>query len=183
MTETPGKYSTAIVYDMSVHGARLAGVSRRGVLGAGGALAAVFAMRGRGAMAQAASALTRTQTRSAATVQGWIEIRADNTVLLRTGKCDFGQSTVYTAYRQIVAEELCVPLDAMTEVVSGDTDRTPDGGGTFGLLRYGQNGGVSLMRNVLCGQSVPIVGQISACKRLPLGQRGRAAKLVGLAVD
>lgn len=139
MTETPGKYSTAIVYDMSVHGARLTGVSRRGVLAAGGALAAVFAMTGRGAMAQAASAVTRTQTRSAATFQGWIEIRADNTVLLRTGKCDFGQSTIYTAYRQIVAEELCVPLEAMTEVVSGDTDRTPDGGGTFGLLRYGQN--------------------------------------------
>lgn len=46
-----------------------------------------------------------------------------------------------------------------------------------------QNGGVSLMQNVLCGQSVPVIGQISACKRLPLGQRGRAAKLVGLAVD
>jgi CO/xanthine dehydrogenase Mo-binding subunit len=27
----------------------------------------------------------------------------------------------------------------MTTVISGDTDRTPDGGGTFGLLRYGQN--------------------------------------------
>nr|WP_221774231.1 molybdopterin cofactor-binding domain-containing protein [Novosphingobium flavum] len=65
----------------------------------------------------------------------WIEIHADNSVLIRTGKCDFGQSSIFTAYRQIVAEELSVPLEAMKTVVSGDTDRTPDGGGTFGLLR------------------------------------------------
>ena len=65
----------------------------------------------------------------------WIEIHADNTLLIRTGKCDFGQSSIYTAYRQIVAEELDVPVDAITTVISGDTDRTPDGGGTFGLLR------------------------------------------------
>ncbi len=56
-------------------------------------------------------------------------------MLIRTGKCDFGQSSIYTAYRQIVAEELDVPIDAITTVISGDTDRTPDGGGTFGLLR------------------------------------------------
>jgi CO/xanthine dehydrogenase Mo-binding subunit len=65
----------------------------------------------------------------------WIEIHADNTLLIRTGKCDFGQSSIYTAYRQIVAEELGVRFEAITTVVSGDTDRTPDGGGTFGLLR------------------------------------------------
>ena len=68
--------------------------------------------------------------------ESWIEIHADNTVLIRTGKSDFGQSSIYTAYRQIVAEELSMPLSAMTTVISGDTDRTPDGGGTFGLLRY-----------------------------------------------
>ena len=28
-----------------------------------------------------------------------------------------------------------MPLEAITSVISGDTDRTPDGGGTFGLLR------------------------------------------------
>lgn len=131
--------NTKTVYDISVHGARLTGMSRRGFMAMGGGLAAVFAMGGRSAIAQAAANQISARSHSAATISGWIEIRADNTVLLRTGKCDFGQSTIYTAYRQIVAEELCVPLEAMTEVVSGDTDRTPDGGGTFGLLRYGQN--------------------------------------------
>ena len=42
---------------------------------------------------------------------------------------------IYIAYPQIIAEELGMPLEAITDVVSGDTDRTPDGGGTFGLLR------------------------------------------------
>src|SRR6201997_4220836 len=57
----------------------------------------------------------------------WIEIHPDNTVLIRTGKSDFGQSTTFTAYRQIVAEELSARLDAVTTVVMGDTDQTPDG--------------------------------------------------------
>ena len=82
-------------------------------------------------LAQAATGTTLDATAPAS----WIEIHADNTVHIRTGKCDFGQSSIYTAYRQIVAEELDMPMSAMTEVISGDTDRTPDGGGTFGLLR------------------------------------------------
>ena len=68
-------------------------------------------------------------------LSSWIEIRSDNTVQFRTGKCDFGQSSIYIAYPQIIAEELGMPLEAITNVISGDTDRTPDGGGTFGLLR------------------------------------------------
>ena len=50
--------------------------------------------------------------------QSWIEIRPDNTVLFRTGKSDFGQGTIYTAYRQIVADELDMPFEAITTVVS-----------------------------------------------------------------
>jgi CO/xanthine dehydrogenase Mo-binding subunit len=67
----------------------------------------------------------------------WIEIHPDNTVLIRTGKSDFGQGTVFTAYRQIVAEELSMPFEAITTVVSGDTDRTPDGSGAFDFLGRG----------------------------------------------
>ena len=67
----------------------------------------------------------------------WIEIHADNTVLIRTGKSDFGQGTTFTAYRQIVADELGVPFSAITTVVAGDTDRTPDGSGAFDFLGRG----------------------------------------------
>jgi len=67
----------------------------------------------------------------------WIEIHPNNTVLIRTGKSDFGQGTTFTAYRQIVAEELGVPFAAITTVVAGDTDRTPDGSGAFDFLGRG----------------------------------------------
>jgi nicotinate dehydrogenase subunit B len=53
----------------------------------------------------------------------WIEIHPDNTLLIRTGKSDFGQGTTFTAYRQIVAEELSVPFEAITTVVQGHTDQ------------------------------------------------------------
>jgi len=113
----------------TIFGARL---TRRGFLAAGGALAVYATIAPRDAFAQgAAPSHSLDPTKSSS----WIEIRADNTVQFRTGKCDFGQSSIYVAYPQIVAEELGVPLDAITSVISGDTDRTPDGGGTFGLLR------------------------------------------------
>ena len=67
----------------------------------------------------------------------WIEIHPDNTILIRTGKSDFGQGSTFTAYRQIVAEELSVPFEAITTVVAGDTDRTPDGSGAFDFLGHG----------------------------------------------
>jgi nicotinate dehydrogenase subunit B len=86
-------------------------------------------------MKPSASSATLRTSLDATQPASWIEVHADDTVLIRTGKCDFGQSSIYTAYRQIVAEELGVSFDAITTVMSGDTDRTPDGGGTFGLLR------------------------------------------------
>jgi CO/xanthine dehydrogenase Mo-binding subunit len=67
----------------------------------------------------------------------WIEIHPDNTILIRTGKNDFGQGTTFTAYRQIVADELSVPFEAISTVLTGDTDRTPDGSGAFDFLGRG----------------------------------------------
>src|SRR5690349_8308611 len=70
-------------------------------------------------------------------LNSWIEIHPDNTVLIRTGKSDFGQGTTFTAYRQIVADELSVPFEAITTVVAGHTDLTPDGSGAFDFLGRG----------------------------------------------
>jgi nicotinate dehydrogenase subunit B len=112
---------------ISIHGAIL---SRRSFLAAGGAMVLALSMKPSGGYASATK-----NSLDANLPASWIEIHADNTLLIRTGKCDFGQSSIYTAYRQIVAEELDVPVEAITTVISGDTDRTPDGGGTFGLLR------------------------------------------------
>lgn len=115
---------------LDIHGARL---SRRAFIGTGGALAVALSLPVKASAAASPASL------DAGAPANWIELKADGTITIRTGKCDFGQSSVNTAYRQIVAEELGVPLAAMTEVITGDTDRTPDGGGTFWLLGYAQN--------------------------------------------
>ncbi len=108
-------------------------MNRRGFLKTGGVLVVGFAL----VKPDTADAAPKNNTLSAALPESWVEIHADNTILIRTGKCDFGQSSIYTAYRQIVADELDVPYESITTVVAGDTDRTPDGSGTFDLLGRG----------------------------------------------
>ena len=109
-----------------------ASLSRRGFVKAGGALMVGFSL-----VQAKPEAAGSGNTLNPALAESWIEIHADNTVLIRVGKPDFGQGTVFTAYRQIAAEELRVPFEAITTVVSGDTDRTPDGSGAFDFLQGG----------------------------------------------
>ena len=121
---------TPVVTD--IYGAQL---SRRNLLKAGGVLAVGFTFL-RGSVASAATT-TGINAFDPALPESWIEIHPNNTVLFRTGKSDFGQGTIYTAYRQIVAEELDMPFESITTVIDADTDATPDGGGTFDLLGHG----------------------------------------------
>ena len=88
-------------------------------------------------MERSASAAVSKNSLDATLPGSWIEIHPDNTILIRTGKSDFGQSTTFTAYRQIVAEELSAPFESITTVIMGDTDRTPDGSGAFDFLGRG----------------------------------------------
>jgi CO/xanthine dehydrogenase Mo-binding subunit len=127
-----------VIETIDIHGAEL---SRRGFLASGGALVV-----GLGLAPTAANAAA--STLDPAFLSSWIEISADNTVLIRTGKSDFGQGSIFTAYRQIVAEELDLPFEAITKVVSADTDRTPDGGGTFGFLGDVNGNGMPNLRKV-----------------------------------
>jgi nicotinate dehydrogenase subunit B len=103
-------------------------LTRRELVKAGGALFVGFGLL---------RAAGTTNTLDASLPGSWIEIHPDNTILLRTGKNDFGQGTTFTAYRQIVAEELNTTFEAITTVVMGDTDRTPDGSGAFDFLGGG----------------------------------------------
>src|SRR5580698_3529901 len=114
---------------LNVFGAVL---TRRGFVKTGGALVVGF-----GIVKSSAKAATTKNSLDATLPESWIEIHPDNTILIRTGKSDFGQSTTFTAYRQIVAEELSAPFEAITTVVIGDTDRTPDGSGAFDFLGSG----------------------------------------------
>ena len=120
--------------DVNVFGAAL---TRRGFVKAGGALLVGFGMVGADGLKNSAQAATTKNSLDATLPESWIEIHPDNTILIRTGKSDFGQSTTFTAYRQIVAEELSAPFEAITTVVMGDTDRTPDGSGAFDFLGSG----------------------------------------------
>jgi len=120
---------------LDVHGACL---TRRQFVKSGGALIVGLAAADSliwGGIAQAA--IKDTGSLDPAAPDSWFVIQTDNTVLMRTGKVDFGQATVPVAYRQVVAEELRVAFEAITTVVSGDTDRTPDGGFSADYLHFG----------------------------------------------
>ena len=121
-------------HGIDVHGATL---SRRQFVKIGGALIVGVGLVGRTLFEKTAEAAAIRNSLDPSLSGSWFEIHADNTILMRTGKVDFGQTTAHTAYKQIVAEELNVPFEAITAVVMGDTDRTPDGGFSAGFLEYG----------------------------------------------
>src|SRR5579871_5178410 len=112
-------------------------LSRRQFVKAGGALVVGFKVIGPGILKANAKPTLFMNSLDPSVGSSWVEIHPDNTVLIRTGKSDFGQGSTFTAYRQIVAEELSVPFEAITTVISGDTDRTPDGSGAFDFLGGG----------------------------------------------
>src|SRR6516162_5966192 len=120
---------------MNVYGATL---SRRQFVKAGGALVVGISLVGPEVLKSGAQTAVLKNTLDPTLISSWIEIHPDNTVLIRTGKNDFGQGTTFTAYKQIVAEELRMPFEAITTVVAGDTDRTPDGSGAFDFLGHGR---------------------------------------------
>jgi nicotinate dehydrogenase subunit B len=120
--------------NVNVFGAAL---TRRHFVKAGGALFVGFGLAGVDGLTNSANGAATRNSLDATLPESWIEIHPDNTILIRTGKSDFGQSTTFTAYRQIVAEELNTRFEAITTVVMGDTDRTPDGSGAFDFLGSG----------------------------------------------
>lgn len=63
-------------------------------------------------------------------IGAWIHIDQDGSVVVYTGKVEFGQN-IRTSLAQAVAEELHVPLSTV-RLVMGDTDLTPFDMGTFG---------------------------------------------------
>lgn len=66
----------------------------------------------------------------ALTIGDWLQIEADGAVIVYTGKTEVGQN-IRTSLTQAVAEELRLPLGAIT-LVMADTDRTPYDMGTVG---------------------------------------------------
>ncbi len=97
-----------------------------------GAMVVGFSLVGAAIGAKTASAASTTPD---ATQPGtWLTINPDNTITLMTGKVEMGQGSASTAFGMITAEELNVPYSAITNVIMGNTDQTPDGGISAGFL-------------------------------------------------
>lgn len=107
-------------------------ISRRGFLQGAGALVVSFqsAARGFSQQQQPGPFGTHASHIDPDRLDSWIAVNADGTVTAYTGKCDLGQG-IFTAQSQLIAEELCVRLDAV-RLVQCDTDVTPDQGSTSG---------------------------------------------------
>jgi len=70
-------------------------------------------------------------------LDSWLGIAADGNVTVYTGKCELGTG-LYTAQAQLVAEELCVPLNRV-KLIQCDTALTPDQGTTSGAQSHPTN--------------------------------------------
>ena len=93
-------------------------------------------------------------------LDAWIRIGADGNATVCTGKVELGQGIV-TALAQIAAEELDLPLGRV-QMISGDTDKTPNEGVTAGSQSI-ENSGTALR---LAGAQVRAILLELAAKRL-----------------
>jgi CO/xanthine dehydrogenase Mo-binding subunit len=91
-----------------------------------GALMVSFTFPGLSAIAAEEQPATATSH-----LTSWLEIRHDNTILVRTGRTEIGTG-MSAFYAQVIAEELSVEPESIT-LVMGDTDKTPDGGYSAGF--------------------------------------------------
>ncbi len=105
-------------------------VSRRGFVKTGGALFVSLAVPLR--FANLAVAADNSTSIDPTLPKSWLEIRSDNTIVARTGRTETGVG-ITGYYPQTIAEELNVRPETIT-LIMGDTDRTPDGGYSAGLL-------------------------------------------------
>jgi nicotinate dehydrogenase subunit B len=106
-------------------------IARRDLLKAGGALMVGFSLaRLTPAFAQGAAAIPPTKPLDLQELDSFLAVGRDGSVTLYSGKVDLGTGA-RAAYRQIVAEELDVPM-ARIAMIEGDTLLCPDQGTTSG---------------------------------------------------
>src|SRR5437762_8893537 len=93
-----------------------------------------------------------------------IRIERDGTVTALSGKIDFGQG-IRTAFAQLVADELDVPIERVN-VVLGDTAQVPFDFGTFGSHSVAQE--TPLLRKAAAFARRQLLERASAKIRLPV---------------
>ncbi|HEY2646165.1 MAG TPA: molybdopterin cofactor-binding domain-containing protein, partial [Candidatus Acidoferrales bacterium] len=134
-----------------------AGFSRRNFIKGTGALIVTFSMGGAVAILEAQNRPAPAgagggeggagsgDAPPAGEVDSWVAIGSDGKVTAYTGKEELGQG-MSTAQTQLVAEEMCVPLERVNLIVC-DTFMTPDQGVTSGS----QSSPANFNRNNLAG--------------------------------
>ncbi|HEX6450316.1 MAG TPA: molybdopterin cofactor-binding domain-containing protein [Trebonia sp.] len=116
-------------------------ISRRGLLRAGGALVVISAavpVALRASIAEAAATGLPFPVPDLTDLATWLTVDANGDVTWRTGRVELGQGN-RTALAQMVAEELDVAFGTVT-LVMGDTNVTPDQGGTDGSTTIARAG-------------------------------------------
>ncbi|MBR1132766.1 xanthine dehydrogenase family protein molybdopterin-binding subunit [Bradyrhizobium iriomotense] len=116
--------------------------TRRGVLKTGGALFVTFTLVDK-VLPALAQGSARKKTVSLDEVDGFLSVGVDGQITVYSGKVDLGTG-VRTAFTQIVAEELEVPIDRVN-LIQGDTALTPDQGPTWGSISI-QIGGMQIRK-------------------------------------
>ena len=138
--------------------------SRRALLHATGALVVSIGAPITLTSVRAAESGAATATKPPLTpdqLSSYIAVNADGTVSAFSGKMDMGQG-LSTAFRQMVAEELDVPVDRV-KIFIGDTDTSVNQGGASGSTGV-QNGGKQMRaaaaeaRRVLVGMAADKLG-------------------------
>lgn len=115
------------------------GISRRQFIARSGALIVGFSMAGltTDLMSPGSAEAQRLDGAGSSRLDSWIAIGADGNVTAYTGKCELGQG-LYTAQKQLIAEELSVPFDRV-KLIQCDTALTPDQGTTSGAQSHPTN--------------------------------------------
>jgi nicotinate dehydrogenase subunit B len=171
-------------------------MDRRAFVKASGALVVSFAAFGPAAMLEPAGSAsgrrpgrfgTQASPIDPGRLESWIAVGSDGRVTAYTGKAELGQGML-TAQTQLIAEELCVPMDRVT-LIECDTDRCPDQGTTSGSRSTPTNfnqrnlalacatARETLLRLAAVRLGVP-VAQLAAADGA-IGVRGRSTKRVG----
>ena len=147
-------------------------VTRRGFVKMGGALFVSFALPA-GFSARAAESQTALPPHQLdpALLASWLEIRSDNTIVMRTGRTETGTG-MSGYYAQAIAEELSVGPESVS-LILGDTDKTPDGGYSAGFLS-----GMVNLRKVAAYACQALLGLAAAQLGVPVSRLSVANGIV-----
>ena len=103
-----------------------------------------------------------------------IRVERDGSITALSGKIEFGQG-IRTAFAQIVADELDVPIERVN-VVLGDTDQVPFDFGTFGSHSVAQE--TPLLRKAAAFARHQLIDRASAKLGLPADKLDTEAGVV-----